>query len=129
MIHPNPQIQKKQRDFLLQCPTNEREYHASIFRIGNATIIYHQLASNTSPSMLKSFYLEWLEGLTPNVREDMEKKGFDYCKTVLPFSRYVNERKDIGMDEWMKQHLSEEDYNTYKSSRDENTKVRELPNF
>jgi len=46
----------------------------------------------------------------------MKKQGFEACKSTLPFTRYVNERRDIGMDEWMKQHLSEEDYKTYKDS-------------
>jgi hypothetical protein len=44
----------------------------------------------------------------------MEEKGFEYCKNVLPFTRYVNERSDIGMDDWMKEHLSEDDYKMYK---------------
>ena len=111
MIHPDSQCQKKQRDFLLQCPENEREFHAAMFRIGNASFIYHQLANNTSEKTLKAYYLEWLERLPPNIQKDMKKKGFDCCKNVLPFTRYVNERKDIGMDEWMREHLSEKDYN------------------
>ena len=35
---------------------------------------------------------------------------------MVPFTRYVNERTDIGMDEWMKDHLSSEDYKNYKKS-------------
>jgi len=124
MIHPNPLNQKNQRDFLLQCSPTEREYHASIFRIGNAAFVYHQLASETSLTKLKSFYLEWLEGLPSNIRKDVEKKGFEKCRTMWPFARYVNERNDVGMDEWMKKHLSDEDYDFYKnkSSWDEEEK-------
>lgn len=116
MVHPNAQIQENQRHFLLQCPASEREYNASIYRICNAIFIYHQFISNTCLSMLKSFYLEWLERLPPNIRIDMEEKGFYYCKTVLPFTQYVNERKGIDMDDWMKQHLSEDDYIFFKST-------------
>ena len=40
MKHPNPLIQKKQDEFLNNWPDGEREYHARIFRIGNASIHY-----------------------------------------------------------------------------------------
>lgn len=46
----------------------------------------------------------------------MRRLGFEGCKTMVPFTRYVNERTDIGMDEWMKDHLSSEDYKNYKKS-------------
>lgn len=45
----------------------------------------------------------------------MKQQGLAICKTALPFLRYVNEREGIGMDEWMKEHLSEEDYEYYIS--------------
>lgn len=39
--------------------------------------------------------------------------GWILCKGILSFTRYVMEKNDIGMDEWMKKHLSEDDYNEY----------------
>ena len=120
MKHPNTQIQKRQDEFLQNCPDGEREYHARIFRIGNASIHYQNLAfsSTFDDEKLKIYYLEWLEGLPVNIRTAMEKKGFDNCKTMLPFTRYINERgNDIGMDAWMKEHISEEDYKYYKGDR------------
>ena len=60
--------------------------------------------------------LEWLEGLPESIREDAKSKGFEICKTMLPFTRYINERTDLGMDEWMKQHLPDDDYMYYKST-------------
>jgi len=114
MDHPNQQIQKNQEEFLKQCPENERDFHASLFRIGNASIIYHQRANEQNLPKLEIYYLEWLQGLPSNIRASMENKGFEECKTMLPFTRYVNERDDIGMDEWMRNHLSEEDYKFYK---------------
>ena len=116
MKHPNPKIQKKQDDFLTKCPENEREVHARIFRLGNATIYYHQLAAATNDETLQLYFQEWLEELPVHIRMDMEKKGLENCKSMLPFTRYVNERSDIGMDEWMKEHLSEEDYTYYKKA-------------
>jgi len=117
MVHPDKNCQKKQRDFLLQCPADEREYHARMFRIGNAAFIYHQIAaSSTNAVTLEIYYHDWLEGLPPAIMQSMKEQGFEACKNTLPFTRYVNERRDIGMDEWMKQRLSEEDYKTYKDN-------------
>jgi len=117
MVHPNEKIRKNQSDFLNQCPLNDREFHATLFRIGNAAYIYHQLACDTSDKMLESYYYEWLDGLPAKIKEYMKEQGFERCQSVLPFTRYVNERTDIGMDELMKEHLSKEDYKFWKSNK------------
>lgn len=114
MIHPDPKFQKKQTDFLNQCPLSDREFHATLFRIGNAAYIYHQLAYDINDETQKIYYDEWLEGLPENIKKSMKKLGFEGCKNSFPFTRYVNERNDVGMDEWMRQHLSPEDYLWYK---------------
>jgi len=114
MEHPDKIIRKNQKDYLARQPEKDREYEAQIFRIGNAACNYYQLAScDTSRDFLEMCYKEWLEGLSPPISAEMKKKGFEGCRAVLAFKRYVNERKDIGMDEWMKAHLSEEDYKVY----------------
>jgi hypothetical protein len=61
------------------------------------------------------YFDEWLCGLQENIKDIMRSKGFEGCKTILPFTRYVNERNDVGMDEWMKENLSDEDYKAYKA--------------
>ena len=111
MTHPLEKCRKEQEKFLKECTENQREFHAAIFRIGNAAYRYHRLAEETSEKILRSYYPEWLEGLPPGIKDDMKKKGFEECRTMLSFTRYVNERNDIGMDEWMKEHLSDEDLN------------------
>ena len=113
MKHLNPQIQKKQEEFLEHCPEEERELHSTLFRIGNATYRYHLLSDGINDETRKLYFKEWLEGLPDPIRVDMQKRGFEECKTMLPFTRYVTEREDVGMDEWMKAHLSEEDYKFY----------------
>lgn len=117
MKHPNAECQKMQEDFLKNCPKEDREFHARLFRYGNAAYTYHQLAkAPRNKDSLKFYYEEWLQGLPPNIATDMKKKGFEGCKMALPFTRYVNERTDIGMDEWMKEHLSDDDYSYYKKN-------------
>lgn len=114
MQHPDPECQRKQEEFLRNCPPEEREAHARLFRIGNAAYRYHQLANTPkNKDSLKLYYEEWLEGLPGHIATKMKEKGFEVCKGMAPFSRYVNERNDYGMRDWMKEHLSEEDYNYY----------------
>lgn len=116
MKHPNVEQQIAQEDFLKNCPEADRNYHARLFRIGNAAYCYHQLAVSTSYDRLKFYYNEWLQGLSGDFKVFAEKQGLEKCRTMLPFTRYVNERKDNPMGQFMKEHLSEDDYNYYKES-------------
>ena len=112
MKHPDPKIQINQDNFIKQCSDETKEYHERLFRMGNAAYIYHQQARLTN-KFSEEYFHEWLEGLPNNIKNEMQKKGFEACKTMLPFTRYVNERCDIGMDEWMKKHLSNEDFKAW----------------
>lgn len=115
MKHPNPDKQKSQDEFLKKCTNEEREFHARLFRIGNTLYAYHQNTAAVKDKDLLFYYKEWLQGLPPHISEDMKKQGFDNCKTMLPFTRYVNERLDYGLTDWMEDHLSEEDFKYYQS--------------
>ena len=116
MKHPDPECQKAQEKFLKNCSEEEREFHARVFRYGNAAYRYHQLTNTPkNEDSLKLYYEEWLQGLPANIAADMREKGLEQCRSMLSFTRYVNERTDIGLDEWMQDHLSEEDYNYYKN--------------
>ena len=108
-----------QTDFLNQCSASQKDYHASLFRIGNAAFIYHKMAEKISVARLKKYYPEWLEWLPQTVSENMKAEGFEKCKTMFSFTGYVNEREDKSMDEWMKSNLSEEDYKFYQSNSKE----------
>ena len=83
-------------------------------RIGNASYIYHQQAVPIQENRLIMYYKEWLEGLPPNISRHMRMLGFEACKTMIPFTRYVNERNDIGMRDWMQEHLSPSDFNYWQ---------------
>lgn len=118
MKHPDPKCQQRQEDFLKECPENEKGFHQTLFRVGNAAYIYYQQAGQVNDKISEEYFYEWLEGLSENIRKDMENKGFEACKTMVPFIRYVNERTDIGMDQWMKNHLSQEDYDFWIGSQE-----------
>ena len=116
MKHPNLECQRNQEEFLKDCPVEERENFATSFRIGNATYVYHEQAFSTSDKRLKEYFDEWLQGLPPGMAEDMKERGFESCLKIWPFTRYVNERNDLGLRDWLREHLSTEDFETYMQS-------------
>ncbi|XAZ82160.1 hypothetical protein A6C57_27920 (plasmid) [Fibrella sp. ES10-3-2-2] len=67
--------------------------------------------------LLKIYFEEYLDGL-PNERVKVSERagGLEAAKCSWPFRRYVLERNDFGMDEFMRLNLSEEDYAFYKWS-------------
>tara|TARA_R110002153_G_C13154519_1_gene482373 strand:+ start:341 stop:709 length:369 start_codon:yes stop_codon:yes gene_type:complete len=112
MEHPNKEQRENQAKLLAQLPEEHREEQARLLRFGNAAYIYHHKAEELEPTELD--FGEWLEGLPKNVRSDMEMQGFELCKGVVSFTRYVMEKNDIGMGEWMERNLSTEDYEVYR---------------
>ena len=40
----------------------------------------------------------------------MAASGFRGCRTILSFTRYVNEKHDIGMEEYVRGLMGEEEY-------------------
>ncbi|MGB3655533.1 MAG: hypothetical protein WBA41_30590 [Rivularia sp. (in: cyanobacteria)] len=111
MKHPNKKQRENQLKFLAELPEEEREEHARLFRFGNASYIYHQQAEKQEPT--EKDYKEWLDVLPDNIKRDMKSKGFEACKSVLSFTRYVMEKNDVGMKQWMKENLSTNDYSEY----------------
>jgi hypothetical protein len=121
MKHPLEKCRKSQAEFLKNCPEEEREFHEYMFRVGNASYIYHSKSTKgINEETLKMYYSEWLSGLPDNIAKDMKGKGFEACKTMVPFTRYVNERTDIGMTDWMKEHLSEADFEEWIKTKEHN---------
>lgn len=115
MKHPDDQYNQSQSKFLNALTGEERQWHERMFRIGNATYVYHSKTNDEEYSPTYQDFLDWLEGLPSNIRKAMEEKGFEECKTALPFTRHVMERNDIGLDNWMRKHLSNEDYEWWRS--------------
>ena len=111
--HPKEECNKQQEQFLAGCPPEHRRLHELIFTYGNITYRYHKDARTVNPT--EEDYKEWLEGLPENVRKGMEAMGFEGCKTVLSFTRYVMEKNDIGLEEYVQLHMGAEEYAEYKS--------------
>ena len=102
--HPIEKFNTSQKTFLEKCSESERLEHALLFNYGNAAYRYHQVEPTEEE------YKDWLEGLPEDLRKRFEKEGFESCKTALPFLRFTQESRDVGMDEYMKALLTPEDY-------------------
>lgn len=110
MDHPNEEQREKQRIFLNGLSQQDRPYHARLFRIGNTTFRYHTAIEPT-----ESDYLNWLEGLREPIKSAMKEKGYQACMSTLSLKRHAMELADHGLDEYLKQHLSEDDYTWWRS--------------
>ena len=67
------------------------------------------------------YFAEYLEGIYNNkLREGEQIRGLTEAMRSWSFRRYVLERNDFGMDEFMRLNLSEDDYWSYKSSSEDN---------
>lgn len=67
--------------------------------------------SRSARELLEIYWEEYLDGLPHDGLRRAEKEaGLDKGKSSFPFRRYVLERHDIGMDEFLRLNLSAEDY-------------------
>ncbi len=111
--HPDPEKRKEQSDFLARCAPDKKRFHELMFMIGNVTFRYHQEAKEYKPSM--EDWREWISGLNEPIKSSMEKKGFEWCKGILSFTRYVMEKNDVGLDEYLKQHIDSKDLEEFNA--------------
>lgn len=116
-IHPDADCRKKQSEFLSACPSEHRRFHELLFIYGNITYHYHKQAREFNPTQLD--WQEWIEGLEDPMKTKFRKDGFEKCKGVLSFTRYVNEKNDIGLDEFVRQHMDSSDYLEYQNIKNQ----------
>ena len=109
--HPLEKQNLNQENFIQSIAEDDREYHELLFSYGNAVYIYNSL--EIEPTLVD--YEEWLEGLSDSIKEDMKNRGFENCKTILSFTRYVREKSDIGMEEFVKEKMGSSDFEKYQS--------------
>lgn len=111
MTHPDPKCNEYQAEFLAKCSPDQRSMHELIFKVGNATFRYHQQAKDYNPS--ETDWKEWLGGLGDPIKSAMEEKGFEECKSILSFTRYVMEKNNQGLDAYLQRNLQADDLIEY----------------
>jgi hypothetical protein len=105
--HPLDKHHQAQLQALQQLPEGQRAEMARLFRLGNATYRYQQLADG---EVTEEDYRHWLEGLPERFRQAMEKGGFAGAKSSLALRRHALERRDVGYSAFMQAILSPEDW-------------------
>ena len=79
-----------------------------LIRIGHTCNDYYkQLNSN---ELTEEDFNLWIESLEEPMRSSFKSKGLDNCRGVLNFQRFILELQDIGLDEYLKNNLTEEDF-------------------
>lgn len=112
--HPFDAQHQAQLTFLRSLPEEMRADHARLLRLGNAAFRYQQQAEG---EVTEDDFRHWLEGLPDQMRQVMEREGFEKNKTALPLRRHALERRDNGYDEFVRSLVSAEDWEYEQSLR------------
>lgn len=111
MTHPDEERNQAQAEFLERCAPEDRRFHELMFMVGNATYRYHQSAQDLDPS--EADWKEWIDGLNEPFKSGMIKEGFTKGKGILAFTRYVMEKHDVGLDEYLREHINSKDLDEF----------------
>lgn len=109
--HPDDKIHLNQVKFLEVLTDPDRSEHAQLFRLGNAAMHYYHKSEPTEDD-----YNDWLHGLPENLRQAMAAKGYHGCKLALPLQRHALERRDVGMDEFIRKLLNDQDFKIWQDN-------------
>lgn len=110
--HPVKEINVNQEQLINNFEADKRPFQELQLSFGNAAYRYHQ--KGTELATILDFE-DWIQGLEDPMKKHMIQKGFEQCKTALPFTRHVQERNDLGFDSFVKELMGEDDYNKYLS--------------
>lgn len=107
--HPIPEKNIEQEKLLNLIPEETLHFFGLVMSHTNACYIYY----NRDVEPTYEDYLEWLTGLPHTLRSDMKALGFGTCKNMLSLRRYLLEKNDVGMEEFIKNLMGSDDYTDY----------------
>jgi hypothetical protein len=112
--HPDEGCHQTQTAILLQQENLvERDRLAQVLRWGNATYCYYH---EHQVDVTEADYLDWLEGLPDRPQATMRALGFEAMRDSLPLRRYVLEKNDIGLGDFLRRLLSPADWQAYEQA-------------
>lgn len=112
--HPDEGCHQSQLELLRQqASPAERDHLAQLLRWGNATYCYYH---QHPVAVREADYLEWLDGLPARPQAAMRALGFEEMRNSLPLRRYVLEKNDIGLSEFLRGLLSSADWQAYEQA-------------
>jgi hypothetical protein len=88
---------------------------AALDRATKACISYYQLPE-CKPT--KQNFDLWIKSLAEPIKSDFKKKGFEGCQGILNYKRFILELADIGLENYLREHLSSEDFDFWKSHKE-----------
>jgi hypothetical protein len=100
-----------QQQILDHYPIHMYRFHELMFTYVNIAANYYQSAEQFNPT--KQDYSEWLEGLHGEFKQEMKEKGFDNGRKIPAFARFVLEKNDVGMDDYMRKYMGADDFEEY----------------
>ena len=113
--HPDVEKQRIQILSLLLCPPNEFEFMVLFFNYGNIAYRYMNLSRGEATA---EDFEDWLAGLPAKIQTCFRADGFETAKSVLSFQRHVLERRDVGMDEYIKERLRPADWEKWNKFKE-----------
>jgi len=109
--HPDEKIHTNQVKLLGAMSDPGKSEHAQLFRLGNAAMHYYHKTEPTEED-----FVDWLLGLPDNIKKHMTAKGYQGCKSALPLQRHALERRDVGMDQFIRKLLNDHDFEVWQNS-------------
>ena len=86
-----------------------------LIRIGHTCNDYYRQL-NPKELTEENFKL-WIESLEDPMRGSFKNKGLDSCRGVLNFQRFILELQDKGLDEYLKNNLTDEDFSYWIANK------------
>jgi hypothetical protein len=84
-----------------------------LLRIGKTSVDYYNQI-DFKPT--KQDFKDWVVSLKEPMKSHFKDMAVSDCIGVLNFKRFFLESRDYGMDEFMKLHLSDEDYKEWNKN-------------
>jgi hypothetical protein len=82
-------------------------------RIGHVITSYYKQLNRDD--LTENDFHEWIESLQEPMKSAFKNKGLDECRGVLNFQRFILELQDKGLQEYLKDRLTEEEFNYWKA--------------
>ena len=119
MEHPNSKCRIAQAEYLSRLPEEERENKARDIRIGNASYIYHQQAVPIQENRLIMYYKRVVGRSSSQIfsRHMRNARDLKHVRQWFRLRDMWTKRNDIGMRDWMQEHLSPGDFNYWQELR------------
>lgn len=115
-VHWNPELRKNQAELLESLPEESRGFAAFMIRTGN--VAAHYYSQREAEPTLEDFE-DWLIGLPAQLAAFHRANGYEKSKGALPLRRHAAERNDVGLEAYMKDALSPEDYEKWREKTDD----------